>query len=352
MTIRVGMIGAGAIAPFHCMELTAHRDAEIVAVADLSKVRREELAEQFGISRTVASWERIVEDTDIDAVSIALPNHLHATVAIAALKAGKHVHLDKPFALSLQEAKRVAAAAKKSGKMFMVGMNQRYRAECQGLRNAIDRGRLGDIYHVRTFWFRRAGAPRFGTWFVSKKLGGGGCMLDIGVHYLDLALYLIDNWDPVSVTGRVTTLFGHKGLGEGGWGRSDRKKSIKFDVDDNACGLIKFRNGTTLELGVSWIRHQATRNGNTVEIYGTRAAANLDANEIYRPKRSPKGEYETIPIPPAPKSKKRTSRIWDWLDGVSGKREPMCRIEQLLVVQKILDAIYKSSETGREVRFA
>lgn len=351
MTIRVGMIGAGAIAPAHCMEVAAHRNAEMVAVADLSKVRREELADQFGISRTVSGWKKIVTDKSIDAVTIALPNHLHAPVSIAALKAGKHVHLEKPFALNLHEAKRVAAAAEKSGKTFMVGMNQRYRAECQGLRNTIARGRLGDIYHARTFWHRRAGAPRFGTWFVSKKLGGGGCMLDIGVHYLDLALYLIDNWDPVSVTGRVTTMFGHKGLGEGGWGRSDRKKSIKFNVDDNACGLIKFRNGATLELGASWVRHQATASDNTVEIYGTRAAANLDANEIYRPKRSPKGEYETIPIPPAPKSKRRPSRIWDWLDGIAGKREPMCMLDQVLVVQKLLDAIYKSSDTGREVRF-
>ncbi|MFC1601525.1 Gfo/Idh/MocA family protein [Candidatus Sumerlaeota bacterium] len=350
MTIRVGMIGAGQIACSHCEEIAGYKGAELAAVADLSRKRREALAEEFKIPWATAKWEDVVADKTIDAVTIALPNSLHAPVSAAALKAGKHVHLDKPFTVTLREANQVAATAKKSRKVLMVGMNMRYRPESQGLRNAIARGMLGDIYHARTYWYRRAGAPKFGTWFVNKELAGGGCLLDIGVHYLDLSLYLIDNWDPVSVTGRVTGMFGHKGVGEGGWGQSDRKKSIKFDVEDGAHGFIKFRNGMTLELGVSWAQHQSEGNMQGVELYGAKAGASLDASEIYRPKGA-KGEYEIRQIPAAPKSKLRSTRIVDWLDAIKGKREPICSVEQALVVQKILDAIYKSSATGREVRF-
>ena len=350
MTIRIGMIGAGQIAHGHCSEVASSKGTELAAIADLSKKRREALAESFEIPYTTAKWEDIVADKSIDAVTIALPNSLHAKVSAAALRAGKHVHLDKPFTVSLREANQVAAAAKKSGKVLMVGMNMRYRPDSQGLRNAISKGMLGDIYHARTFWYRRSGAPKFGTWFVNKKLSGGGCLLDIGVHYLDLSLFLIDNWDPISVTGHATGTFGHTGVGEGGWGQSDRKKSIKFDVDDGAHGFIKFRNGATLELGVSWVQHQKEGNSQGVELYGTKAGASLDAGEIYRPKGA-KREYETLPIPAAPKSKLRGSRITDWLDAIKGKRSPLCTPEQALVVQKILDAIYKSSTTGREVRF-
>jgi predicted dehydrogenase len=350
MTIRVGMIGAGQIASNHCSDIANYKGAEVVCVADLSKPRREALAEKFGIPCTTAKWENIIADKSIDAVSIALPNSLHAPVSMAALKAGKHVHLDKPFAMNLREAKPVVAAAKKNKKVFMLGMNMRYRADSQGLQHAIGKGTLGDIYHVRTFWYRRAGSPKFGTWFVNKKLSGGGCMLDIGVHYLDVALFMMDNWEPVSVTGKVSTKFGHKGLGEGGWGQSDRKKSIKFDVEDDAHGFIKFKNGATLELGVSWIRHQPTGNDCGVEIYGTKASASLDDNAIYRPVKARGKEYETLEIPSVPKAKKRTTRMADFLDAIKGRREPISVPEQSLVVQSILDAIYKSSETGREVR--
>lgn len=347
------MIGAGGIAKHHCKDIAAYRGAELVSVADISKERREALADEFGIANTTAKWQDLVKDKEVDAITIALPNYLHAPVSIAALKAGKHVHLDKPFAMNLGEAKRVAAAAKKSRKVFMVGMNQRYGADAQALRNAVAKGMLGDIYHARALWCRRSGSPRFGTWFVSKKLSGGGCMLDIGVHALDLVLYIMDNWSPVSVSGRVTTTFGPTAKGAGGWGKSDAKKSIKFNVDDEAHAFIKFRNGATLELGASWIRHQKSGAERDLIVYGTKACAEIRAAEgdkIYRPSRKKQGEYEGIDIPAAPKSKARNSRITDWLDGVAGKRKPLCTVKQALTVQKILDGVYKSSKTGREVR--
>ena len=216
MTIRVGMIGAGAIADDHCNNINKYDGAEVVAVADLSRKRRKDLQTKHGIPNGYAKWEKIIADADCDAVAIALPNALHAPVSIAALNAGKHVLLDKPFALSYAEGKKVVATAKRKKKVLMLGMNQRYRQDAQMIKAIVDRGELGNIYHAKAYWYRRNGAPKFGTWFVNKKMSGGGCMLDIGVHYLDLALHLMGNWDPVSVSGQV-------------YGKSDKTASAPLE---------------------------------------------------------------------------------------------------------------------------
>jgi len=349
MTIRVGMIGAGAIAGDHCRQVQKHPDARMVAVADLSRERRDDLKKQFDLARTYERWQDLVADPEIDAVAIALPNALHAPVSLAAIEAGKHVMLDKPFALNYTEALKVARAARKKRKVLMLGMNQRYRADAQVLRTLVTRGDLGEIYHVKAYWCRRMGSPKFGTWFVNKKLSGGGCLLDIGVHFMDLGMYLADYWDPVSVSGKVYGKFGHRGIGEGGWGRSDRKKSMVFDVDDFATALIKFRSGGTLELNVSWVLHQEQPDRNNIELFGTEAGAVLAPTKIFRHS-SKAGEYEVV-MPQNVKVEPRyDSRQTNWLDAILGRAKPLCTLDQALTVQKVLDGIYASSHSGKEVR--
>lgn len=349
-TIHVGMIGAGAIAQDHCRGVGRHPNAEMVAVADVSKKRATKLAKAFGMGKVFTQWEELVADPELDAVAIALPNYLHAPVATAALRSGKHVILDKPFAMNLKEAKAVVAAARKARKVMMVGMNQRYRPESQTLRALVERGELGEVYHGKAKWLRRSGCPSFGTWFGEKKLAGGGCLLDIGVHMLDLCLFLMDNWKPEAVTGQIYTKFGNRGLGEGGWGQSDKEKRFTFDVDDFASGLIKFKDGATVELNVSWALHQADPNNMGVELYGTEAGASAYPKaRIYRSGRK-KGEYEVvepqnvaIPLPHA-------NRQMNWIDAILKQAKPLCTLQQALLIQQILDAVYKSSQTGREVR--
>lgn len=349
MTIRVGMIGAGAIANDHCHQISNYKGAEVVAVADLSKERREELKTKYNMGKAYEKWQDLVADRQIDAVAIALPNSLHAPVSIGALKAGKHVLLDKPFALSYREAKDVVDTAKKNRKVLMLGMNQRYRDDSQSLRALVERGELGDIYHAKAYWCRRTGSPKFGTWFVNKQLAGGGCMLDIGVHFLDLALFLTDNWKPVSVSGKVYTTFGNRGLGEGGWGKSDRNPKIKFDVDDFATGLIKFKNDMTLELNVSWVLHQETGDRNNIQLYGTEAGAELAPLKLFRFGKK-QGEYEVVQPQNVKIPHRYANRQVNWLDAILGKDKPLCTVEQSLVVQQILDGIYASSASGKEVR--
>jgi predicted dehydrogenase len=349
MSIKVGMIGAGGIANDHCKNINAYPDAKVVAVADLSQERREELKKNYSMERAYEKWEDLVKDPGIDAVAIALPNSLHAPVSLAALDNGKHVLLDKPFALNLKEAQEVADMAKKKKKVLMLGMNQRFRQDAQTLRTIVERGELGEIYHTKTYWYRRMGSPKFGTWFVNKKLSGGGCLLDIGVHFLDLSLYLTDNWEPVSVFGQVYSKLGPRGIGEGGWGKSDRDSKIAFDVEDFATSLIRFKNGATLELNISWILHQATPDRNNVELFGTEAGASLAPTKIFRMAAKP-GEYEVVEPQNVKIAHKYTNRQANWLDAIIGKDKPLCTIPQALTVQKILDAIYASSESGKEVR--
>lgn len=349
MTIKVGMIGAGGIANDHCQAIGKYDGAEVAAVADISDERRAELKAKHSIPKGYAQWQALVADKELDAVAIALPNALHAPVSIAALKAGKHVLLDKPFALSYAEARKVVDTAKQKKKVLMLGMNQRYRQDAQVVKAIVDRGELGEIYHAKAYWCRRMGSPKFGTWFVSKQLSGGGCMLDIGVHYLDLALHLMGNWEPVSVSGQVYGKFGHRGIGEGGWGKSDRSKKIKFDVEDFATALIKFKNKATLELNVSWVLHQEQGDRNNVELYGTDAGISLAPTKLCRQSKR-KGEYEVVTPQDVKIAHRYQSRQANWLDAILGKDKPLCTMEQSLVVQRILDAVYASSESGKEVR--
>lgn len=347
-TIRVATIGAGAIARDHVKGCQSHKKAEVVAIADPVIERAREVAKEFGISRVYSRAEDIFQDGDVDAVTIATPNKFHAPYAIAALKAGKHVCLEKPFTLHADEARQVIAAAKRSGKVFTLAMNQRYTADAQIIRALVARGDVGDVYHAKASVRRRTGTPKFGTWFGNKALAGGGALLDIGVHFLDMCLYLIDNFHPTAVSGAVYTKFGNRKLGEGGWGHSKAGKHI-FDVDDFGTAFIKLNDGVTVTLDASWVLHQETPHRGGVEIFGTEGGAALSPAKLFRFGKE-KGEYEVVVPQGVALRYPHMNRFHNWIDAIAGDDELEVKPEQALAVQRILDAIYQSSETGREVR--
>ena len=189
--INVGIIGAGGIALNHAGSINAYQGARLAAVADVNAGRRKELAAKFGIPKTYDSAKALIADRTIDAVIISLPNFLHLPVSLEALKNGKHVLLEKPMALNMVEAKKIAAAARRYRRVLMLGMNLRFRPTVQTIKTLLARGDLGKIYHVKAYWLRRCGCPKFGTWFGRKDQAGGGAMLDLGVHVLDAALYIL-----------------------------------------------------------------------------------------------------------------------------------------------------------------
>lgn len=347
--LNIGMIGAGMIADQHCEEINAHPQAQVVAVADPSTERAVALKEKHGLSRIFEKAEDLLADRDLDAVTIAVPNLFHADYAIAALRAGKHVMLDKPFALSFAEAQAVAREIEASKKVFTVGMNMRFRKESQAAKALIGNGRIGDPYHSKAYWFRRSGIPKLGTWFGQKKIAGGGVLLDIGVHMLDLALFLMDNFEPEAVSGLCHKTFGHRGLGEGGWGlsTSDAKKS--FDVEDMASAMIRLKGGATVTLEVAWAIHQEEANRHNVEIFGTEAGITaFDSRLCFFGEK--KGDYEVVVPENVEVPYPHENRFMNWINAILGQEELLCTVSQALAVQKILDAIYQSAETGREIR--
>ena len=346
--IRFGLVGAGQIAHACAGQINGHPDAEVIAVSDPHEKRCSELASELGISRSYTDSEKLFADGDVDAVYIAVPNKFHAPLAIRALEAGKHVILDKPFALSADEAGQVLASAEKSGKLFTLGMNQRFVPDCQKIKSLVKRGDLGEIYHAKAYWFRRTGIPKLGTWFGKKEISGGGCILDIGVHLLDLCLYTMGNFRPVSVSGATYGKFGHRGLGEGGWGLSDREE-IPFDVEDFASALIKFENGSTVTLDVSWACHQRDANRMNVELYGTEAGAGLYPAELFRYGSGP-GEYQLVQNPDASLAYPEGNRFTNFINAILGREDLCAAPEQIMAVQRILDGIYESCASGREIR--
>jgi predicted dehydrogenase len=348
--ITVGMIGAGMIASRHCEDIQAHSQAEVVAVADPSAERAQALKETFNLSRIYQTAADLIADPDLDAVTIAVPNVFHADYAIAALRAGKHVMLDKPFAITYAEAEQVAAEATRSGKVFMVGMNMRFEEDAQRARALIDNGQIGDIYHSKAYWFRRSGIPKLGTWFGKKEMAGGGVLLDIGVHLLDLSLFLIDNFEAEAVTGLTHRTFGHRGLGEGGWGLSTRDASAVFDVEDFATALIRLKGGATVTLEVAWAIHQEDVNRHNVEIFGSEGGLTAFNSRLCRFGPQP-GEYQVTEPEKIAVPHPHGNRFINWIDAILDQAELVCTLEQALAVQKILNGIYTSAQTGREVRF-
>ena len=345
--LRFAVIGAGGIGLHHLASIQSCPRAELVAIAETNPQRAKKAVDRFPGIRIFTDYRKLLRDDGVDAVSIALPNYLHAPVALAALRAGKHVHLDKPFALSARQAAAVIAAARKARRVFMVGQNWRFTPDAQTLKLLIDQGALGEIYHGRAWYIRRSGIPRIGSWFTQKKYAGGGVLLDIGVHILDAALYLMNNFLPVSVTGFTHAKFGPHGQGNGSWGLSEVDPKAVFDVEDYAGALIKLRGGQTLFLEVAWAAHLPEPD-HGIQLFGTEGGGRITPARIYRRSAGlPAYEVVTPENMPLPYP---TDRLHHFADCVLDGKPPMVRPEQSLAVQRILDALYKSAATGREVR--
>ena len=340
------MVGAGGVAQSSCRQLSEIEDVELAAICDSHTGRAGTLASEYAINRIFSDFNEIAQAQGIDALYICIPNAFHASAAIAALKGGKHVFLEKPFATSHAEASEIASAAALNDRRLMVGMNQRFTPEAQCAKSLVALGKLGTPYHAKAFWLRRSGIPKLGTWFGNKELAGGGALYDIGVHLLDVALYILGTFDPVAVSGATYTNFGNRGLGEGGWGMSEAEFD-RFDVDDFATALITLRDGSSVSLDVSWAMHQGERNRHNVMVYGTEAALSLYPLELYR-SGGENGDYEVVQSPRSEMKYIHQSRFRNFVNGLLGREEFCVRVEEALAVQRILDAIYESASRSGE----
>jgi len=343
-TFNVAVIGAGAIGLNHIESFQKHPAAKVVALAEVSPERGREAADKFNVPELVTDYKLLLAREDIDVVSIALPNYLHAPVGLEALRAGKNVMIDKPIATNAADAADLVAESIKQGTLLMVGQNQRMTPQVQTAKQLITRGDLGEVYHAKTTLMRRSGIPRIGSWFTQTKFAGGGSVYDIGVHALDRALFLMGEFEAASVSGQTFAKFGPRGLGDGSWGKGEVDPSKPFDVDDLAIALIKLKSGRTVLLEASWAGF--LEDTDATQVFGTEAGLRINPLQILH---NTEAGFKIEPIELLPPLVD-PNRMGHFIDVLLGKAEAFVKPSESLALQRILDAIYESSNTGKEVR--
>ena len=338
--VRVGVIGLG-MGRTHLRNFLKSPRAEVVAVADLIEERREAAKQEFAVAKAYERWEDLLADPEIDAVSVALPNALHAPVSIAAMKAGKHVLCEKPMAMNAAEAEEMAAVAKQTGRTFMMHFNYRFSNEARWLKAYVDEGKLGRIYYARTGYIRQRGIPKLGGWFTTKAMSGGGPLIDLGVHQLDMALWLMGYPKVERVSGMTYAELGPQ---------IARRQGAHFDVEDLAVGFIHLEGGACIALEASWALNTGQKEEAFCFLYGTAGGAELrrvpralvvhsdEGGEVrsWAPDELPEGE----------------SAQEHFVDCIYYGREPMATAQHGVVVMRVLDALYASAASGREVAVA
>jgi predicted dehydrogenase len=345
--LRCAVIGTGGFGLDHLNSLLHCPRAATVAIAELNPERLKETAERYKIARSYADYHDLLDQPDIDAVTIAVPNHLHARVAIDALQARKHVLLEKPMAMNAKEAAKIVETARKMKRTLMVAQNLRFNRHTQVAKVMVDRGDLGEVYQARCFWNRRNGIPRIGSWFTRKQFAGGGALADLGVHMLDTCLHLMGEFDMKSVSAQTFARFGPRGLGEMDWGKSEIDPKKPFDVDDACVALLKLKSGRAVSLECSWAGHHAPdAREYGVDLLGTNAGLSLYPARLLRP--GPSG-FESISLS-LPIVQYTEDRIHHFVTCTLEGKKPLVAPEQSLRVQEIIDAIYASAATGKEVR--
>jgi len=341
-TLKVGIIGCGGIAQgAHMPGYKKLPNVEMVACCDIDEKKAKEAADKFGIGKVFTDYKQLLKIKEIEAVSVCTPNIAHKEPTLAALRAGKHVLVEKPMAMNATEASAMVAAAKKHGRKLMVGLNNRWRADVQALKRFIDAGEMGEIYFAKAQCLRRRGIPGWGV-FTQKNKQGGGPLVDLGVHIMDAVLYLMDFPKPTAVSGAAYTKFGTREGLVGLMGQWDPKK---YTVEDYSLGLVRFENQATMFVETSFAAN-IEKDIFDFTLLGTEGGCTLEPARIFSEKNK-----TLIDISPVFLQGRSTHDIemQKFVECVLEDREPPVTGEQGLAVQKIMDAIYRSAELGREV---
>ncbi len=351
--LRVGIIGCGA-GIFHLQGYQEEPRVKVVALAGLDTDRCEKLAKEFDIPRIYRDYTELLAQDDIDAVSVAVPNILHLPVALAAFEAGKHVLIEKPLARNAGEGVKMVEAAREHNKILGVSFQRRTRHDTELLRNAVANGEFGRVYYAKAWWMRRSGIPGLGSWFTSKEAAGGGPLIDLGVHVVDMALYILGNPKVVSVSASTYAEIGTQG--KGGWPGQKRQiltEDQEYEVEDLATAFIRFEDGGTLLLEASWASYTEMGDDFGVQIYGSEKGARIfsknyadtDTLEIYQ------GFGDTT-MDARPRLVSRAGHaeiIHDFVDAILEGKPMSPSGEEGLDRVRLIDAIYRSAELGREI---
>lgn len=356
--VKIGIIGCGGIANGkHMPSLKVIENAKMVAFCDIIEERAVEAAEKYGEegARVYTDYKELLKDEEIEVVHVCTPNRSHSFISIDAMEAGKHVMCEKPMAKTYAEAKAMLEASERTGKKLTIGYQQRWRPNSLYLKQMCDDGELGDIYYGKALALRRRAVPTWGV-FLNEYEQGGGPLIDIGTHALDLTLWMMNNYKPKMVVGTTfEKLKDQKDTGNS-WGDWDPEK---FTVEDAAFGFIVMENGATIVLESSWALNIRDPKEAITTVCGTLGGADmldgLTVNFV-------KNGRQCLLKPDLSKGgvafydgdadeKPSVLEARAWLNAVINDTEPPTKASQALVVTQILEAIYESARTGKPVYF-
>lgn len=342
-TLKVGLIGAGGIArEVHLPGWKAMDDAQLTAVCDNNPAAAKEISKSFEIPHVFTDFREMLR-LDLDCVDICTPNRFHAPVALAALNSGKHVLCEKPLAVTTEEVLALADASRKNGRILMTAQHFRFTDKITALKNYVATGAAGDFYHARVYAMRRNLLP-VSPGFLDPALSGGGPCMDIGVHALDAAMYLMGFPKPVRVTGNTAVHFAKGHDIPGAWGEWDRQL---FGVEDFASGFVHFENGATMALEASWLGHQKEAEDMSFMLFGKKGSVTWPLNEIYS---CTNGAFVTEQVSPARKLQPpHTEEIFAFAKAIRENLPSPVPVEETLRVIAILEGIYRSAEAGKEI---
>lgn len=355
--VRVGIVGCGGIANGkHLPALKKLENVKMVAFCDIIVERAEKAAKEYGTedAKVYTDYKEMIQKENLEVIHVLTPNREHAPITIYALENDCHVMCEKPMAKTYADAKAMLEAYKKSGKKLTIGYQNRFRGDSTYLKKACDRGDLGEIYYAKAHAIRRRAVPTWGV-FLDEDAQGGGPLIDIGTHALDLTLWCMDNYKPKSVKGSVFKKLGDQTETGNAWGDWDPKE---YTVEDSAFGFIQMENGATIVLESSWALNTLDVKEAKCTLCGTKAGADMD--DSLRINSTDFGKLTTlkpslgaggVDFYDGKSESPADIEARQWIDAVINDKEPVVKPEQAIVVTKILEAIYESAKTGKEVVF-
>ncbi|MNO18380.1 putative oxidoreductase YcjS [compost metagenome] len=355
--LKIAIIGCGGIANGkHMPSLSRQKNAEMVAFCDIIEERAQEAAKTYGTedAAVYTDFRELLAAGGFDIVHVCTPNDSHSVISVAALEAGNHVMCEKPMAKTTAQAQEMLDAARRTGKKLSIAYQNRYRSDSEYLKGLCESGELGDIYYGKAIALRRRAVPTWGV-FLDEEKQGGGPLIDIGTHALDLTLWLMDNYKPHMVVGSTFHKLGQKKNAANAFGPWDPEQ---FKVEDSAFGFITMENGATISLESSWALNVSEFREAQTLLAGTEGGADMKdglrlngerAGRLYETKVDLSSGGVAFYSGGTESESDREARLW--LEAVSEDKEPVVKPEQAFVVTQILEAIYESARTGRAVYF-